>query len=100
MSKRLYVGNLAFPVTSDDLQNLFERHGAVRSAQVMTDRETNRSRGFGFVEMEAEADAEAAIAALDGQEHMGRRLNVYEAKPRAEGGGSRGGRGRDDYRGS
>lgn len=89
MPKRLYVGNLAYPVTSDDLQNLFEPHGVVRSAQVMSDRETNRSRGFGFVEMEVEAEADAAIAALDGQEHMGRRLNVYEAKPRAEGSRSR-----------
>ena len=89
MSKRLYVGNLAYQVTSDDLQNLFEAHGPVHSAQVMTDRETNRSRGFGFVEMELESDADLAIEALDGQDHMGRRLNVYEAKPRSEGGGSR-----------
>ena len=95
MAKRLYVGNLGYPVTSDDLQKLFEPQGVVRSAQVMSDRETNRSRGFGYVEMEVEADADAAIESLDGQEHMGRRLNIYEAKPRAEGGGSRGGRGRD-----
>ena len=89
MSKRLYVGNLAYQVTSDDLQNLFEQHGPVVSAQVMSDRETNRSRGFGFVEMDQPADADAAVEALDGQEHMGRRLNVYDAKPRAEGGDRR-----------
>lgn len=96
MSKRLYVGNLAYPVTSVNLQTLFEPIGAVRSAQVMSDRETNRSRGFGFVEMEDEDDAEAAIEALDGQEYLGRRLNVYEAKPRAEGSANRGGHGRRD----
>ena len=90
MSKRLYVGNLAYQVTSDDLQNLFEAHGEVRSAAVVTDRETNRSRGFGFVEIAFESDADTAVEALDGQDHMGRRLNVYEANPRNEGGPGRG----------
>jgi RNA recognition motif-containing protein len=78
-------------VTSEDLQELFEQHGVVRSAQVLIDRETGRSRGFGFVEMQEDQDGDAAIDALDGTEHLGRRLNVNEAKPRTPGGG--GGRG-------
>ena len=94
MAKRLYVGNLSYSVESEHLQEMFEEFGAVRSAQVLMDRETGRSRGFGFVEMENDADAEAAIAALDGQDNQGRRLTVNEAKPRAEsGGGGRGGYG-------
>jgi RNA recognition motif-containing protein len=87
MAKRLYVGNLAYSVTSDELQEIFEQYGQVRSAQVLSDRETGRSRGFGFVEMENDAEADEAIAALDGQEHGGRRLTVNEAKPRTPGGG-------------
>ena len=93
MAKRLYVGNLAYGVTSEDLQELFEQYGVVRSAQVLIDRETGRSRGFGFVEMETDADADAAIEQLDGSEQQGRRLNVNEAKPRTPGGGGGGGRG-------
>src|SRR5206468_2131389 len=93
MAKRLYVGNLSYSATSDDLQELFEPFGTVVSAEVLADRETGRSRGFGFVEMASDADAEAAIAALDGQEHLGRRLNVNESRPRAQGGGPRGGYG-------
>src|SRR4051812_22027205 len=81
MAKRLYVGNLSYSATSDDLQELFEPFGTVVSAEVLADRETGRSRGFGFVEMESDADAEAAIAALDGKEHLGRRLNVNESRP-------------------
>src|SRR5262245_61574832 len=81
MAKRLYVGNLSYSVSSDDLQQIFEQYGPVRSAQVLTDRETGRSRGFGFVEMDNDPDAEAAIENLDGQEHDGRRLTVNEAKP-------------------
>jgi len=91
MAKRLYVGNLSYSVTSDQLQELFEQYGTVRSAQVLSDRETGRSRGFGFVEMDNDADADAAISSLDGQDFDGRRLTVNEAKPRTEGGG--GGRG-------
>jgi len=91
MAKKLYVGNLTFGVTSDDLQQLFEEFGAVRSAEVLVDRETNRSRGFGFVEMEDDAAAAAAIENLDGQDHQGRRLTVNEAKPRTPGGGGGGG---------
>src|SRR4051794_18858387 len=91
MGKRLYVGNLAFSVTSDDLHQLFETFGAVTSAEVVSDRETGRSRGFGFIEMDNDADADAAIAGLDGREHQGRRLNVNDSKARNPGGGPRGG---------
>ena len=97
MAKRLYVGNLAYGVTSEDLQGLFEQYGQVRSAQVLIDRETGRSRGFGFIEMDSDADADAAIEALDGNDHDGRRLTVNEAKPRTPGGGGGGGGG--DYGG-
>ena len=93
MAKRLYVGNLAYTVTSEDLQEMFEQYGQVRSAQVLSDRETGRSRGFGFVEMDDDAEAEAAIESLDGQDSQGRRLTVNEAKPRTPGGGGGGGRG-------
>ena len=96
MAKRLYVGNLSYQVTSDDLQALFEQYGLVRSAQVLSDRETGRSRGFGFVEMENDSDAEAAIENLDGRDHEGRRMTVNEARPRTPGGGGGGGGG---YRG-
>ncbi len=87
MSKRLYVGNLSYSVTSDDLQQLFEQYGAVTSAQVLSDRETGRSRGFGFVEMANDDEADSAIESLDGTDHDGRRLTVNEAKPRTPGGG-------------
>ncbi|MEO6807656.1 MAG: RNA-binding protein [Isosphaeraceae bacterium] len=94
MAKRLYVGNLSYSATSDDLQELFEQFGQLRSAQVLSDRETGRSRGFGFVEMENDAEAEAAIEGLDGRDHDGRRLTVNEARPRSsDGGGGRGGYG-------
>ena len=96
MAKRLYVGNLSYSVTSDLLQEMFEQYGRVRTAQVLIDRETNRSRGFGFVEMEDDAEADAAIEALDGNDHDGRRLTVNEARPREPrtgGGGSGGGGG-------
>jgi RNA recognition motif-containing protein len=93
MAKRLYVGNLAYSVTSDQLQELFEQYGHVRSAQVLSDRETGRSRGFGFVEMDNDAEADAAIENLDGQDHQGRRLTVNEARPRTPGGGGGGGYG-------
>jgi RNA recognition motif-containing protein len=100
MAKRLYVGNLAYSVTSEDLQELFEQYGQVRSAQVLSDRETGRSRGFGFVEMDNDPDADAAIESLDGNDHQGRRLTVNEAKPRSQGGGGGGyGGGRGGYGG-
>ena len=90
LAKRLYVGNLAYSVTSEDLQEMFEQFGQVRSAQVLIDRETGRSRGFGFVEMDDDAAAEAAIETLDGNDQHGRRLTVNEAKPRTPGGGGGG----------
>jgi RNA recognition motif-containing protein len=93
MAKRLYVGNLSYGVSSDDLQQLFEQYGVVTSAQVLSDRESGRSRGFGFVEMANDAEADAAIEGLDGNDHEGRRLTVNEARPRTPGGGPRGGGG-------
>ena len=93
MAKKLYVGNLAYGVDSSDLQKLFEAHGSVRSAQVIMDRDTGRSKGFGFVEMGNDQEAQAAIAALSGKEVDGRQLTVNEAKPREDRGGGGGGRG-------
>ena len=96
MATKLYVGNLPFQTTSDDLRELFAQAGNVESAQVVEDRMTGRSRGFGFVEMGSDSEAQAAIAALNGQEHGGRALTVNEAKPREPrpggGGGYGGGR--------
>ena len=82
MGKKLYVGNLSYNVSSSDLQQLFSQYGDVQSAQVITDRETGRGKGFGFVEMGNESDASAAINGLNDFEHDGRRLTVNEAKPR------------------
>jgi RNA recognition motif-containing protein len=93
MAKNIYVGNLAWETTSDDLLALFQEHGKVARAQVVTDRETGRSRGFGFVEMDNDQEAQAAVAALNGQNYRGRPLTVNEAKPREGGGGGGGGRG-------
>jgi len=92
MGKKLYVGNLPYTVTDSELQQMFEAHGAVTSAQVIMDRETGRSKGFGFVEMGSDAEAQAAITALNGQQIGGRPLTVNEARPK-EGGGGGGGRG-------
>jgi RNA recognition motif-containing protein len=91
MGKKLYVGNLGYAVSNNDLANLFEPHGTVESAQVIMDRDTGRSKGFGFVEMKTDQEAQAATAALNGKEADGRALTVNEAKPRPEGG--RGGSG-------
>ena len=93
MGKNIYVGNLSYDTTQDQLQALFEAHGEVSSVNVITDRDTGRPRGFAFVEMATEQAASAAIAALNGQEVDGRALTVNEAKPRAprSGGGGRGG---------
>jgi RNA recognition motif-containing protein len=93
MGKKLYVGNLAYGVSDSDLQQLFEAHGTVQSAQVIMDRETGRSKGFGFVEMGTDQEAQAAIQALNGKEVEGRALTVNEARPKTEGGGGRGGSG-------
>lgn len=90
MSRKIYVGNLPWSTTSQDLEAMFAAHGAVRSAEVISDRETGRSRGFGFVEMETDEGLQAAIAALNGHEMNGRPLTVNEARertPRAGGGG-------------
>jgi RNA recognition motif-containing protein len=93
LGTRLYVGNLPYQITEGELRELFEQHGPVISATVITDRETGRSRGFGFVEMEAPGAAEAAIQALDGQEFGGRNLRVNEAQERRGGRGGGGGGG-------
>ena len=99
MGKKLYVGNLTYNVNETDLQELFSQYGTVQSAQVIVDRDTNRSKGFGFVEMGSEAEAQAAIQALHEQDHDGRRLTVNEAKPREDRGGGGGGGSRGGYGG-
>ena len=83
MTSNLYVGNLTFNTTSSDLQNLFAQHGEVTKAQVITDRDTGRSRGFGFVEMVSADAAKAAVEALDGHNLDGRALTVNVAKERS-----------------
>ena len=96
----IYVGNLSFEVTDDDLHQLFTAYGEVESASVIKDRFSGESRGFGFVEMPARKDAEAAIAALNGTDVKGRTITVNEAKPKAPktgGGGGGGGRGGRRY---
>ena len=100
MGMKLYVGNLTFGATDGDLQTLFGAHGTVRSAQVIMDRDTGRSKGFGFVEMQDDQEAQAAIAALNGQDVNGRALTVNEARPREERGDrSSGGRPRGSFGG-
>ncbi len=91
MSMKLYVGNLSFQTSSEDLQELFAQAGTVESASVVEDRDTGRSRGFGFVEMSSSEEGQAAIQQFNGKEVGGRALNVNEAKPREDRGGSRGG---------
>lgn len=99
MGRKLYVGNLAYTVTSSELQTMLSQHGTVRSAEVIQDRETGRSKGFGFVEMSTDEEAQAAIQALNGQQHGGRALTVNEARPRESAGGGRSGGGRGGYGG-
>jgi RNA recognition motif-containing protein len=82
LGKKLFVGNLAYSVSSSDLQDWFTPFGTVRSAQVVQDRAMGCSKGFGFVEMDTDAQAEAAIQGLNDHEHDGRRIVVSEAKPR------------------
>jgi RNA recognition motif-containing protein len=93
VGKKLYVGNLTYRVSSSDLEQLFSQFGSVESAEVISDRDTGRSKGFGFVEMSNDNEARAAIEALNDQEHDGRRLTVNEARPREPrtGGGGGGG---------
>ena len=90
---KLYVGNLSFNTSNNDLTDMFAEFGAVQSSNIIEDRETGRSRGFGFVEMSSKSEGEAAITALNGKEIDGRELKVNEAKPREDRGGSRGGGG-------
>jgi RNA recognition motif-containing protein len=82
VGKKLYVGNLVYSVTRSDLEAWFAEYGTVQSAQVITDRDTGRSKGFGFVEMDSDDQAQAAIQGLNEKEYEGRRLTVNEAKPR------------------
>ena len=98
MGNKLYVGNLSFRVTSEDLQEHFAAAGSVESANVVFDRETGRSRGFGFVEMASEDDANNAIAQFNGQDYDGRNMVVNEARPREDSRGG-GGRSRGGYNG-
>ena len=93
MSIKLYVGNLSFNTSSEDLRELFSGAGTVESASVVEDRDTGRSRGFGFVEMASREEGEAAIAQFNGKEFGGRNLTVNEARPREDRGGGGGGRG-------
>lgn len=93
MSMKLYVGNLAFQTSSNDLQQLFAQAGTVESASVIEDRDTGRSRGFGFVEMSSKEEGEAAISQFNGKEFNGRNLTVNEARPREDRGGRGGGGG-------
>lgn len=105
MSMNIYVGNLPYSMTEDDLRDMFAEYGEVKSVQIIADKFSGRSKGFGFVEMTDKAGGEAAIEALDGYEAGGRELRVNEARPRTErserGGGERGGRegGRGDWGG-
>lgn len=92
-SMSIYVGNLSYQVTAEDLKMAFQEYGTVSRVQLPTDRETGRPRGFAFVEMESEAQEAAAIEALDGAEWMGRDLKVNKAKPREERNSPRGGGG-------
>ena len=96
LSSKLYVGNLSFDSTEDDLRELFGRHGTVDSVAVITDRETGRPRGFAFVEMSESSAAQDAIRALDGNDFAGRNIKVNEAQDRRDGGGGGGGGGRRD----
>ena len=103
MNNKLYVGNLSFHLTSDDLADFFSQAGTVESAKIIEEHDTGRSRGFGFVEMSSEAEAQSAIEQFNGEDFEGRNLVVNEARPRTEGGGGRrgggGGRGRGNYGG-
>jgi RNA recognition motif-containing protein len=93
LSKKIYVGNLPFTSTEEDLRGVFERHGSVDSVAVITDRETGRPRGFAFVEMSEDSAAADAIRALDGTDLGGRSIRVNEAQDRKSDGGGRGARG-------
>lgn len=99
MGKKLYVGNLPYSVTDNELADMFSEHGTVEHAQIIIDRSTNQSKGFGFVEMQSDEEAQAAIDAVNGTEIGGRSVVVNEARPREDrgGGGGGGGGGRRRY---
>lgn len=97
---KLYVGNLSFQTTNEDLQSLFEQAGTVESVNVIEDRETGRSRGFGFVEMASNEEGQKAIEQFNGKEFNGRNLNVNEARPREDRGNRGGGGGRGGFGGN
>ena len=99
MSMKLYVGNLAFQTSSNELQELFAQAGTVESANVVEDRDTGRSRGFGFVEMSSKEEGQAAITQFNGKEINGRALTVNEARPREDRGNRNGGAGRGGFGG-
>ena len=90
----LFVGNLSFQTTQEELQEVFAHYGNVERVNIVKDRDSGQSRGFAFVEMTEKADAEAAMSVLNGWEFNGRAMNVNEARPKTEGGGSRGGQNR------
>jgi RNA recognition motif-containing protein len=92
VAKKLYVGNLTYETTNGDLEQMFQSHGTVESAQVIMDRDTGKSKGFGFVEMKSDQEAQAAIQALHGKQFNNRALTVNEAKPRENRVGGGGGR--------
>lgn len=91
MNTKLYVGNLTFDATENDLQDLFVAHGPVTEVNLMQDRRTGKARGFGFVTMETKEGADGAVQALNGRDFKGRALTVNEARPRESGGGGGGG---------
>jgi cold-inducible RNA-binding protein len=93
MGTKLFIGNIAFTVTDSMLEEAFAKHGTVTSAQIITDKDTGRSKGFGFVEMSSESEAQASIAAVNGTEMNGRALSVAEARPQSNRQGGRGGSG-------
>jgi RNA recognition motif-containing protein len=103
MGRKLYVGNLPFSATEEDISAKFSQCGTVESAKLITDRDTGRSKGFGFVEMSTDAEAQAAIDQLNGQDYNGRPMTVNEARPQKKsprpggGGGGRGGYGGNRY---
>ncbi|HBQ98922.1 MULTISPECIES: RNA-binding protein [unclassified Roseofilum] len=93
----IYIGNLSYDATEDDLRVVFTDYGSVKRVTLPTDRETGRIRGFAFVDMQEDAEEESAISSLDGAEWMGRQLRVNKAKPREDNRGGGGGRRRDRY---
>ena len=98
--KNIFVGNLSFGATEDSVRSMFEAYGAVDRVSIVTDRDTGQARGFGFVEMPVNAEAERAIQELNGRDLDGRALNINEARPKEDRGGSRGGGGGGGFGGA